>query len=567
MEAVLSNTSRRFFRFLADLTAELGNEAGPVEGLETLLLTVLGSLGASSGFGWTGRDGDPGGRWVARGLAPAAAAAWQDVLPHLLRETRPDTPPDLAPTFPFVGIVREGKPFPPPEGSGEIRLVLFWAGDGNCQGFLGLGPKLRGEDYSEEEREILFGLVYHFLRRSASRSVEPAAEALRVDLAETRRELALQNKNREKLQAEFDRQIFYLKTLYDISAELTEHREARQLLEAFLLMILGTLGFEEGFIQLYDRPEDRSLKVHRGAESREYSPLPPGDLLGFIPPGEFSGDGGVVRILARSDIRHPDLLPPSLLKGPRFAFALPEGLYGFLALGGRITTREVDRLEQDLLQTLLSRLLAVLARVRASENILRLNRDLEEKNTRLEKTVQELTRSRSRIEVLEKAGARVKAVIRRELERSRRVAVADVLFILILGAVLGLIYNLANPGGITVFSANWFGDPLPGITPALAKKQVESGQALIIDARPEHFFRQSRLRGALNLPLTLFDFVYLMKITHLPPEQPLIVYGRNFSRRYDREVGLKLKSKGHARIAVLAGDWPAWRKAGLPVEP
>ncbi|MCU0580569.1 MAG: rhodanese-like domain-containing protein, partial [Desulfobacterota bacterium] len=520
-----------------------------------------------SGFGWIVQDGTPESRWVARGLAPAAAAAWQAVLPGLLRETRPETPPDGAPAFPFVGLVREGKTFPPPEHSGGIRLVLYWAGDGNAQGFLGLGPKLRGEDYSEEEREILFGLVYHFLQRLAPRPDEPAAAALRLDLARTRRDLALLNKNREKLQAEFDRQIFYLKTLYDISAELTEHREARQMLETFLLMILGTFGFEEGFIQLYDRPEDRSLTAHRGAEAREYRQLPPEDLLGFIPAGEFPGEGGVVRILARSDFRHPDLLPPSLLKGPRFAFALPEGLYGFLALGGRITAREVDRREQDLLQTLLSRLLAALARVRASENILRLNRDLEEKNTRLEKTVQELTRSRSRIEVLEKAGTRIKMLIRRELERSRRVAVTDVLFILILGAALGLIYNLANPGGLTVFSAGWFGDPLPGVTPALAQRQVESGQALLIDARPEHFFRQGRLRGALNLPLTLFDFVYLMKIAQLPPEQPLIVYGRSFSRRYDREVGLKLKSKGHARIAILAEDWPAWRQAGLPVEP
>jgi rhodanese-related sulfurtransferase len=332
-------------------------------------------------------------------------------------------------------------------------------------------------------------------------------------------------------------------------------------------MILGTFGFEEGLIQLYDHTENRSHTVHRGTATRQPDPLPSEDLRGLIPAGAPPEDSGVVRGLSRSDFRHPDLWPPALLKGPRFAFALPAGIYGLLVLGSRITSREVDRLEQDLLQTLLYRLLNALGRVKASEDILRLNRDLEARNVRLEKTVQELTQSRSRVEVLEKARTRIKAVLQGELQRSRQVSPADVLFILILGSFLGLIYNLANPGGITIFSSTWFGDPLPVIAPALAGKQVETGQAQWIDARPERLYRQNRLRGARNLPLTLFDFVYLMQMAHLPPERPLIVYGRNFSRRYDREVGLKLKSKGHSRIFVLAGDWPDWRRAGLPVEP
>ncbi|MBI5583134.1 MAG: rhodanese-like domain-containing protein [Deltaproteobacteria bacterium] len=567
MPEAAAHIPRQYYKFLSDLSAELDKGAESAGGLEALLLTALGSLGGSSGFGWSAEDGSSRERWIARGISPAAAAEWEKLLPRLLPEIRPESYPDGARPAPFVGIIRELPAYPRGEGTGGIRLLLYWAGNGVTPGFLGLGPKLRHGEYSEEEKEILFGLIYHFLQRTASPPGEPSSAALRSDLAETRRELEGQRKNRDKLQAEFDRQIFYLKTLYDISAELADQGEAQKMLEAFLLMILGTFGFEEGFIQLYDRPENRTLTVHRGAGSQEYSPLPPEELLGFIPPGETSADSPAVRILSRSDFRQPDLLPPALLKGHRFAFALPEGFYGFLALGGRLTSREIDRREQELLQTLLFRLLAALAKVKASENILRLNRELEEKNTRLEKTVQELTRSRSRIEVLEKAKTQIKAVIQHELERSRRVSLTDVLFILILGAVLGLIYNLANPGGITVFSAAWFGEPLPAVTPALAKGQIETGQARLIDARPEHFFRQHRLRGALNLPLTLFDFVYLMKIANLPPEQPLIVYGRNFSRRYDREVGLKLKSKGHTRIAVLTGDWTDWRRAGLITEP
>ena len=58
-----------------------------------------------------------------------------------------------------------------------------------------------------------------------------------------------------------------------------------------------------------------------------------------------------------------------------------------------------------------------------------------------------------------------------------------------------------------------------------------------------------------------------MKLAQVPQDQELIVYGRNFSRRYDQEVGLKLKSKGHTRITILTGDLSEWRRSGLPLVP
>ena len=44
-----------------------------------------------------------------------------------------------------------------------------------------------------------------------------------------------------------------------------------------------------------------------------------------------------------------------------------------------------------------------------------------------------------------------------------------------------------------------------------------------------------------------------MKLSQVPPDQELVVYGRNVSRRYDLEVGLKLRSKGHTRVTILNG--------------
>ena len=83
-------------------------------------------------------------------------------------------------------------------------------------------------------------------------------------------------------------------------------------------------------------------------------------------------------------------VPSPFLKGLFYYFFLPEGVYGILGLGGKITSREINRAEQELLQTLISHLLASLSKVNYSEKVLRLNRDLEERNTRLEDTLKEL---------------------------------------------------------------------------------------------------------------------------------------------------------------------------------
>lgn len=289
--------------------------------------------------------------------------------------------------------------------------------------------------------------------------------------------------------------------------------------------------------------------------------------MGLSRPKEFPGNVPSSKVLTPPEYRRTALSASPFPKGLHFSFFLPEGVYGVIGLGGKILVKEITGPGQELLQTLLSQLLTALSKVKHQEKVLKLNRDLEEKNTRLEQTLNELISSRSRIEVLEKAKAQVRSLIRKELERTRKVAFADILFILVLGTLLGLIYNLANPGGIPVFSRSWLQDPIPRIAPDQAKGRLAGETARFIDARPEHLFRRERLAGAINLPLTLFDFVYLMKLSQVPQDQELVVYGRNFSRRYDQEVGLKLISKGHTRVTILTGDLAEWRRSGLPLEP
>jgi rhodanese-related sulfurtransferase len=566
-EAPGQEPADRFFHLLTDLSREVGKFRETAQKLDAFLLVVLGSLGASCGFLWAWESPANREQWIDRGIPPSEAENWKTYLPLFIGDLQPPPPQSGSPPLFFVRMTdTPSRTWAVPQAE-RISLVLHWGSGQQFQGFLGLGKLLRGGDYTAEDKELLLGLIYNFLFREEEPAVGSAEKSPRQDLDEAREEIRQLHRQMEKLDSDQQRRIFYLKTLYDISSELAAQRDPAKMLEEFLLMVMGTFGFEQGLVQAFDRVSNRTWTSHRGFGPRGPEPFSPEDLMGLARPEDLPGNIPSLKALLPSEVDRMAGFPSPFLKGLFYYFFLPEGVYGILGLGGKITSREINRAEQELLQTLLSHLLASLSKINYSEKVLRLNRNLEEKNTRLEQTLTELVSSRSRIEILEKAKAQIRSVIRRELERTRRVSLADVLFILVLGTLLGLIYNLANPGGITVFSRAWVQDPVPRIAPAQAKVRYEAGTVRFIDARPEHLYRQQRIPGAVNLPLTLFDFVYLMKLSQLPPDQELVVYGRNFSRRYDLEVGLKLRSKGHTRVAILTGDLAEWRRSGLPLEP
>ena len=54
----------------------------------------------------------------------------------------------------------------------------------------------------------------------------------------------------DQVQAELDRQVFHLKTLYDVSHELLGLTDVSMILRNFLLMTMGNFGTAQGFIMV-----------------------------------------------------------------------------------------------------------------------------------------------------------------------------------------------------------------------------------------------------------------------------------------------------------------------------
>ncbi|HSO71773.1 MAG TPA: hypothetical protein VLR91_03885, partial [Thermodesulfobacteriota bacterium] len=251
-EAPGQETADRFFHLLTDLSREAGKYREPAQKLDALLLVVLGSLGASCGFLWIRESPTGQEHWIDRGIPPSEAETWKTHLPRFIRILQPPPPqPGDFPLF-FVRMTEpSSRTWAGPEVE-RISLVLHWGAGQQFQGFLGLGKRLRGGDYTAEDQELLLGLIYNFLIRKEEPAVGTDEKHPRQDLDEAREEIGQLHRKLETLDSDQQRRIFYLKTLYDISSELAAQRDPAKMLEEFLLMVMGTFGFEQGLIQALD---------------------------------------------------------------------------------------------------------------------------------------------------------------------------------------------------------------------------------------------------------------------------------------------------------------------------
>jgi rhodanese-related sulfurtransferase len=83
---------------------------------------------------------------------------------------------------------------------------------------------------------------------------------------------------------------------------------------------------------------------------------------------------------------------------------------------------------------------------------------------------------------------------------------------------------------------------------------------------PNNFYQKRHIKGAVNMPMALFDIVYLMNFSEEDKAQKIVVYGNTSSRPYDLELATKLMLRGYTDVKVMGGGLSAWTANGYPVE-
>jgi rhodanese-related sulfurtransferase len=156
---------------------------------------------------------------------------------------------------------------------------------------------------------------------------------------------------------------------------------------------------------------------------------------------------------------------------------------------------------------------------------------------------------------------------------ARRMATAPQMswfdFVLLIGisVLFALVFNQSNPHGIPLFQKLPSKEAIPSVTLSAAVEEYKQGEAIFVDAMPAGFYGKRHIKGAVNMPLALFDIVYLMTFDEEDKSKKIIVYGRTISKLFDLEVANKLALRGYKNTRVLEGKLSDWEKKGYPVEP
>jgi rhodanese-related sulfurtransferase len=555
-----------FLKTLFDASRELAGIIQPWKILNTFLLMAMGPLGITRGVVGLVNTRTGEGDIVGRGMDEAELSEVQSNLPAICMKYFGDSEMSSIPSARIKAVSRED--FEPyglfPASTG---VLILWSLSGEYAGFVAFGMKIDGRPLDDGDMDLVFHLT-HLLTSTLDHALSVLnIQQLNAELV--RKNVDLENALGELSSSrdELDRRIFHLRSLSDLNSELSPLFDMDRLLQAFLMTTMGALGVGQGFVLVYDRDARAPGFAARGVLK---APHWDGDTCEKLLFAAF--DSSENKSFAPSSLSQ--LANPAIFRefgldidaSMGFFFVVDEPFMGVFGLGSTITSRTFSPEEVDLLGTQISSFIIFLRNARAFEAIQALNDDLARRNEELRQTIKELTEARHHITILEKARARLRSLLQRETERIGRPAGFDCALILFLATAIGVFFNLAAPQGIPLVQNSWLRTPPATINPDEARRMVEEEGAVLVDARPRELYDQKHIEGAMNVPLSLFDIMVMMKLSQIDLERPIIVYGRTISGRYDEELAFRLEQRDHEHVKVLAGGVEAWTAQGHQAE-
>lgn len=558
-------------RVLLELAQELSGVLQPRTLLDTFLLSAMGPTGARQGVAVLANPTAGDGLLLSHGVQAEEAEALQQRLPAICDAYFPYSDQTSDFQAPILRFIQRSQPaaeglLPP----GMNALLCFSVDDAHC-GLLALGPFLAKDDgeLHTDAADLLKSLTHMLIGALRGALAVSNIRQLGVDLGRKNEQLSQALAASQAAQRVLDRRVHQLAAINELAGELAHRHTVAEILDSFLLTMLGAFSLGCGLVLVLDRPARGVDLALRGAPGTGLCAFAPADALvykAFAATGEHS----VAPLTVDAVLAPQDALSTCGLPFPAACavyFALDADVQGVLMLGKTISGEDLDEEDTLLVRAELAALLGYLQGARRMQTITALNDDLLRRNEELTRTVQELTEARQTIDLLERAGERVRAFLQAEAQRSRRFSWLDCGIILTAAMLVAFLFNLASPNGVPLVPEHLLRPPAQSVSVQQARELQQNEGALIVDARPQAFFEQQRISGALNLTPGLFDMVYLMHFTQVPLSRPIIVYGGNISRRWDEDVAARLGAREHERVLVLKDGLSGWVAHGYTVEP
>ena len=552
---------------LYETACELTGLNQPCKMMETFLLSAMGIFGITQGLVILINIGTDQGHLCSRGFSKEEVAACERNLTKIARHYLPPEKLSISTSATRLPIVEkvEGSDLLPD----SVQLLVKRMVDESFAVVVALGESFTGNPPEEADIETLLSLTGTLTSALAQTFSQHRIQNLNADLA--RQGAALEESLRQATQAreDLDRQVFHLHTLYEFTAEMIPIAATESLMETFLLMVIGTFGLRQGLVLLCDRDKRKCHWVSRGSD------------IGGEPTYESSEKRLYKAFQCAEDCRL-DPMSVTFIKQPErvfphsetgfavdtvYLFTVQSSLLGLVGLGTPLSRTALNDDERILLRGLAANFMVFLKNARAFETIQALNEDLRSTNEDLRRTITDLTEARYQIRLLEIAKNRLKQVVQREIERVDRFRITDVLIIILIATLLSLPFNYASPNKLKILPESFFVEAPASIDVTSTHRLFSEGAAVIVDARPAELFAHKHISEAINIPASLFDIIFPMKLGRmLNSELEIIVYGRTFSKHYDEDVVRRLLQR-HAKVKILEGGLAVWEMKGYPVTP
>jgi rhodanese-related sulfurtransferase len=102
---------------------------------------------------------------------------------------------------------------------------------------------------------------------------------------------------------------------------------------------------------------------------------------------------------------------------------------------------------------------------------------------------------------------------------------------------------------------------VPRISVEDSKKEVDAGNAVVIDARPEGSYKAEHIAGSINLPFGSDE-----QYAKLPAGKKLIFYCSCPAEHTSAAMAFQMNQKGAAGVYAMVGGTNTWKSAGYPME-
>ena len=103
---------------------------------------------------------------------------------------------------------------------------------------------------------------------------------------------------------------------------------------------------------------------------------------------------------------------------------------------------------------------------------------------------------------------------------------------------------------------------VPRISVEDSKKEVEAGNAIIVDVRGANAFKSEHIAGSISLPAGSTED----KFKELPPGKKYILYCSCNAEHTSVAMAFQMNQKGVGGTYAMLGGTGSWKSAGFPME-